>query len=108
MIRIQDWMDRKTLGPVLAALALLVILLLMPTGYEGALTYQNAERVCALVLETDESDIVDTGLVRSGEQRCLVRILYGRFRGEETEAVNRLNGSLAEDKLFAQGDRACT
>ena len=53
MIRIQDWMDRKTLGPVLAALALLAILLLMPTGYEGALTYQNAERVRALVLETD-------------------------------------------------------
>lgn len=106
MIRIQDWMDRKTLGPVLAALALLVILLLMPTGYEGALTYQNAERVRALVLDTDESDIVDTGLVRSGEQRCRVRILDGRFRGEEAEAVNRLNGSLAEDKLFAQGDRA--
>ena len=33
--------SRRTHGPVLAALALLVFLLLTPTGYEGALTYQD-------------------------------------------------------------------
>lgn len=96
----------QTFGPVVLSLLLLVILLLMPTGYEGALSYQNAERVDALVLSTDESDIVDTGLVRSGEQRCKVRILSGKFEGVETDAVNRLNGSLAEDKLFAPGEKA--
>ena len=97
---------RKRLAPVLLALALLVALLLLPTGYEGALSYQNADRVAALVLSTDESDIVDTGLIRTGEQRCRVRILGGQFSGVETDAVNRLNGSLAEDKLFSPGDRA--
>lgn len=96
----------QTFGPILLSLLLLVILLLMPTGYEGAVSYQNAERVEALVLSTDESDIVDTGLVRSGEQRCKVRIINGKFEGLETDAVNRLNGSLAEDKLFAPGDKA--
>lgn len=95
----------QTMGPVLISLLLLIILLFIPTGYEGALSYQNAERVDAMVISTDESDIVDTGLVRSGEQRCKVRILKGRFKGVETDAVNRLNGSLAEDKLFAPGDR---
>ena len=97
---------RKRRAPVLLALALLVALLLLPTGYEGALSYQNADRVAALVLSTDESDIVDTGLIRTGEQRCRVRILGGQFSGVETDAVNRLNGSLAEDKLFSPGDRA--
>lgn len=97
---------RRTFAPVLLSLLLLAVLLALPTGYEGALSYQNADRVDALVLSTDESDIVDTGLVRSGEQRCLVRILSGRFKGTETAAVNRLNGSLAEDKLFSPGDRA--
>ncbi len=87
-------------------LCLFVFLLLLPTGFEGALSYQNADRVRALVLSTDESDIVDTGLVRSGEQRCRVRILSGKFRDEECAAVNRLNGSLAQDKLFAPGDKA--
>ena len=78
----------------------------MSTGYEGALSYQNADRVRALVLATDESDIVDTGLVRSGEQRCRVKILGGQFKGKEADAVNRLNGSLAQDKLFKSGDTA--
>lgn len=98
--------EHPTLLPVLLALLLLVVLALLPTGYEGARTYKSADRVKALVLETDESDIVDTGLVRSGEQRCRVRLLGGRFSGQETDAVNRLNGSLAQDKLFRAGDRA--
>ena len=98
--------SRQTHGPVLAALVLLVVLLMLPTGFEGNLTYQNADRVRAEVLATDESDIVDTGLIRTGEQRCTVKLLGGHFKGETVEAVNRLNGSLAQDKLFVPGDMA--
>lgn len=84
----------------------MLVLCFLPTGYEGALSYQNADRVSALVLSTDESDIYDTGLVRTGDQRCRVRILGGQFAGTETDAVNRLNGALAQDKLFSAGDKA--
>ena len=97
---------RRTWGPVLAAAVLLAVLLVLPTGYEGALVYQNADRVRAEVLTTDESSIVDTGLIRTGEQRCTVRLLGGLFEGREVTAVNRLTGSLAQDKLFAPGDVA--
>ena len=97
---------RRTLIPMALSLVLMIALLLLPTGYEGALSYQNADRVRALVLATDESDIVDTGLVRSGEQRCRVKLLGGRFKGQEADAVNRLNGSLAQDKLCRSGDTA--
>lgn len=99
-------LSRQTHGPVLAALILLAVLLVLPTGYEEALIYQSADRVRAEVLSTDESTIIDTGLVRSGEQRCTVRLLGGQFEGRTVDAVNRLNGSLAEDKLFAPGDIA--
>lgn len=78
----------------------------LPTGYEGALSYQNADRVSARVLSTDESDVYDTGLVRTEDQRCHVRILGGQFAGVEVDAVNRLSGSLAQDKLFSMGDKA--
>lgn len=106
-MRIRNLREKHpTLLPVLLALLLLVLLIFLPTGYEGALTYQGAERVRALVLETDESNIVDTGLVRTGEQRCRIRITGGKFAGQETEAVNRLNGSMAQDKLFAAGEYA--
>lgn len=101
-----DLRGKKTLFPVLLSLLLLAVLAFLPTGYEGALSYQNADRVDALVLSTDESDIINTGLVRSGEQRCQVRLLSGQFAGIEITAVNRLNGSLAEDKLFSPGDKA--
>ena len=99
-------LSRQTHGPVLAALILLAVLLVLPSGYEEALVYQSADRVRAAVLSTDESTIIDTGLVRSGEQRCTVRLLGGQFEGRTVDAVNRLNGSLAEDKLFAPGDIA--
>ena len=96
----------RTLIPTALSLVLMIALLHLPTGYEGAQSYQNADRVRAEVLATDESDIVDTGLVRSGEQRCRVKLLGGRFKGQEADAVNRLNGSLAQDKLFRSGDTA--
>ena len=99
-------LSRRRHGPVVAALLLFVFLCLLPTGFEGSLTYQNADRVRAEVLSTDESDIVDTGLIRTGDQRCTVKLLGGQFRGQTVEAVNRLNGSLAQDKLFSPGDIA--
>lgn len=98
--------NSKTVWPVLASVILFLVLLVCPTGYEGAQVYQNADRVTALVLSADNSDIVDTGLVRTGDQRCRVRILGGQFKGTEIDAVNRLSGSLAQDKLFSPGDKA--
>ena len=98
--------SHRTLAPTLLAAVILLVLIFLPTGFEGALTYQNADRVKARVISTDESDIVDTGLIRTGEQRCTVLILGGMFEGEETQAVNRLNGSLSQDKIFAPGDTA--
>ena len=92
--------------PVLVCLLAIVILLFLPTGYEDALNYQEAERCTARVLETNDSAIIDTGLVRSGEQRCTLEILDGPFQGEVVAGVNMLNGSLEQDKLFAVGDRA--
>ena len=93
-------------APVLVCLLAILFLLVLPTGFEGALLYQEAERCTARVLETNDSAIIDTGLVRSGEQRCTLEILDGPFQGEVVTGVNMLNGSLEQDKLFAVGDRA--
>ena len=53
MKHLVELIKKKTFGPILISLLLLVVLLLLPTGYEGALSYQNADRVDALVLSTD-------------------------------------------------------
>lgn len=96
----------RELAAVYASVILLLILLLLPTGYEEAQIYQGTDRCAAEILETDNNSIIDTGLIRSGEQICRIRLLGGRFQGQETDGVNMLNGSLENDKLFEVGDRA--
>lgn len=93
-------------APVLVCLALVTVLLLIPTGYEANVVYQESDLQPARVLSTDESSVVDTGLVRSGEQRCQVEILGGQFKGAIAEGKNLLNGSLEQDKVFVVGDKA--
>lgn len=101
-----DAEKRRYYAPLAICLALIVLLLLAPTGFEGALQYQQADRCTALVTAVDDSAIIDTGLVRSGEQRCTLELLGGRFEGQTTTGINMLNGSLEQDKLFVPGDKA--
>ena len=93
-------------APVLVCLILVLILIVLPTGYEDNIVFQESDIRPALVLETDDSTVIDTGLVRSGEQRCRLEILSGPFKGEIVEGKNTLNGSLEQDKIFAVGDKA--
>lgn len=90
----------------LLAILLILILMALPTGYEDAAIYKGTDRVKVKVLETDESTVISSGLIQSGEQRCKVEILGGKFKGEEAEAVNMLSGSLESDKIFQVGDIA--
>ena len=96
----------RQLAPSLVCLALILILLWIPTGYEDAVIYQESAHCAALVLDTDESTLIDTGLIRSGEQLCTLRLLGTSFEGQITTGVNLLTGSLTQDKLFEPGDRA--
>ena len=92
--------------PAVTAVIIIIVLLLLPTGFEGSMIYKGTERVPAKVLATNNDNIIDTGLVRSGEQECTVEIISGIFKGRTAEAVNMLTGSLEQDKLFSIGDKA--
>lgn len=81
------------------------ILFFIPSGFEGALQFKDAEKCRVLVEETDDSRLIDTGLIRSGQQICSVRILSGKFKGHRAEGWNMLGGSLSQDKLFRPGDK---
>jgi uncharacterized membrane protein len=96
----------KAYLPILLYTIVFILLLLIPTGYEDAILYQGMDRTTAKVLNTDNSMLLSTGLIQSGEQRCKLLLLGGRFEGAITEGINMLNGSLEQDKLFSDGDRA--
>ncbi len=95
---------RKNLSTIFGCLIISVILVAIPTGFEGALQFRDAEKCRVLVEEVDNSKLIDTGLIRTGQQVCSVKILSGKFKGQLTEGWNMLGGSLSQDKLFRTGD----
>ena len=95
---------RKNLSTIFGCLIMSIILLAIPTGFEGALQFRDAEKCRVLVEEVDNSKLIDTGLIRTGQQVCSVKILSGKFKGQLTEGWNMLGGSLSQDKLFRPGD----
>ena len=98
--RLNFW-TQLIIGFLLAA-----ILIAVPTGYEGALIYTESEKCKAEVISTDESSIISTGLIQSGEQICQLELLDGKFKGEKVSGINLLSGSLENDKIYSAGDEA--
>ena len=90
----------------LIGLILIGILMAIPTGYEDALIYKGTERAVGKVVEVDNSAIVTSGLIKSGEQTCKLSIENGIFKGKTLEGVNFLSGSLEKDKIYKEGDKA--
>lgn len=92
--------------PLWISILMIVVLLLIPTGFEDAVIYQDTDRCAARVIAVNDEAIIDTGLIRSGEQTCTLELLGGKFKGQQAEGYNMLNGSLESDKIFSVGDRA--
>jgi uncharacterized membrane protein len=99
---------KRTWLSVVVCLALIVILLLLPTGYElaGASSTDGSDRLPARIESVDDSTIKDSGLVRTGEQVCQVTLLSGIHKGETYRAFNMLNGSFEQDKIYKAGETA--
>lgn len=98
--------QKSVLLTALIGLLLIGILMALPTGYEDALIYKGTERAVGKVMAVDNSMIVSSGLIQSGEQNCMLLIEDGLFEGQILEGVNFLSGSLEKDKIFEVGDRA--
>ncbi len=91
---------------IVTGMLMIAVLLILPTGYEDAQIYREAERCRVKVLATDESNVRSSGLIQSGEQFCQVEVLNGKFKGRQLEGVNMLSGSLESDKIYGAGDKA--
>mgnify|MGYP003101897568 FL=1 len=98
--------EKSTLRMLIIGLILTAVLIAIPTGYEDALIYKGTERAIGKVVSVDNSRIISSGLIQSGEQSCVMVIQDGIFKGQELEGVNFLSGSLEKDKIYKPGDRA--
>lgn len=95
---------KKEWASVWISILIIIVLLIIPTGFENKIQDAAGDRVAARVLSVDNDLIIDTGMVRAGEQTCEVEILQGSFKGKVYSGINMLNGSLEQDKIFEAGD----
>ncbi len=82
----------------------LIVLFFIPTGYERAIP-PDFSMVTGDVLEVENSDILQHGIVKSGYQTVEVKIAEGKFSGRVVTGVNQLTGKMEFDKTFIKGDR---
>ena len=69
--------------PVAMSLILSIVLLLLPTGFEGNEIYTESDIQSARIISCDNSAIVDTGLVRSGNRDALLRYWEGCLKDKK-------------------------
>ena len=98
--------SKKNVVFILIFFAIIAALLALPTGFEDAQQFKDAEKCMVLVETVDNSSLINTGLIRTGQQVCTVRFLSGKFKMQTAEGWNMLGGSLSQDKLFRPGDKA--
>lgn len=90
---------------VLLLLLFALFLVFLPTGFSRSI-YVNAQGAKARVLSTDNTNLLERGVVRLGEQTCTIILLSGNHKGTQLDAVNLLGGKLEFDTLYKPGDTA--
>lgn len=98
--------QKKWLITLICGCVLISILVAVPTGYEDAIIYKGTERAIVTVKEVDNSAIISSGLIQSGEQSCGLLVKNGIFAGRTITGVNFLSGSMEKDKIYEIGDQA--
>ncbi len=96
----------KKVMPILYIIALIGLML-------GLLVYENPQEealdnqfeVKAIVLETDESEVIQSGISKIGYQSLLVEVIEGKFKGQQIRAVNQLLGKLDFDNFYMPKDK---
>ena len=84
---------------------LTIVLYFIPTGFEERYA-KNSVRCRGRIIEVDNSEVLQTGIVKMGIQNLHVKLLDGPYAGTEVEAENRLIGKMELDKLFSEDDIA--
>jgi uncharacterized membrane protein len=104
MTKIRIPRNRDTL--LVAVFSLLSFLVfLIPTGFESNVD-KDAVRCKGRILEVDNSQVQNLGMVKSGDQGVTLEIMNGRFKGRVYQASNPLLGQMDRDKIFKPGDTA--
>ncbi len=99
----------KKAMPIFIVLLLIVLVIGLLAYDNESINKKNAMKntyeVKAIVLETDDSEMVKSGMSKLGIQRLIVTIIEGNHKGKEIQASNQLNGKLEYDNYYEPGDK---
>jgi len=84
---------------------LILTLVMLPSGFDDRVD-RNAVRCKGAVLEVDNSQIQQLGMIFSGDQEVVLKLQDGPFEGRVLTASNPLMGQMDRDKIFKPGDFA--
>lgn len=99
------FLKNRDFNLVLIFLVISFFLIKLPTGFEKKID-KRAIRCKGLVISVDNSEMHQTGLIRTGDQTVNLKILNGRFKGKILQSENNLLGQMDRDKVFKSGDKA--
>ncbi len=77
----------------------------VPNQYEKR-TEDNGMRCRGRVVQVDNSDMRQYGMVWTGDQGVTLKLLDGKFAGQTVSGNNPLMGQMDRDKIFQVGDTA--
>ncbi|MGN1359130.1 MAG: YibE/F family protein [Kiritimatiellia bacterium] len=89
-------------GATCAVLAGCLVLFLLPGSKESP--GQQGVKVCARVVEVDDGDLQQIGLLKMGSQHLVLEPLEGAAKGLRIRGENTLRAQMDLDKVFAPGD----
>lgn len=93
---------------LVAVFALLTaILYFIPTDFDKRVS-DNAVRCKGEVVEVDNTEVHQFGLVKTGPQGVTLKMLDGEFKGQFFKGTNEILGQMDKDKIFKVGDEALT
>ena len=97
------WKRDAVLAAVFSVLTL--VLCFIPTGFEDRQP-KNSVRCRGRIIDVDNSEVKQFGIVKIGTQDLFVQILDGPFAGKKVRADNEIIGKLELDKVFKVNDTA--
>ena len=86
-------------------LMITLILFFIPTGYQERID-SNAESCRGTIVDVDNSEVKQVGIIKVGFQAVDILLESGRFKGKTVQGINQLLGKMELDKFFSKGDSA--
>ena len=98
--------SRKDIIFIFIAGIFTILIMFIPTGFEGSAAFSNSIRSRVRVTNVNNEMLKIIGPVRQGDQQLDVEVLSRRFKGEIHSTSNNLIGKMELDKIYMEGDIA--